>query len=275
MTAAELDTSAFRRIIRAAEPPGAVSDVRFTICPGRGILASPADADTASVSTAASHPTVVGLFERGLERMPAMSVVLVTADGAFAAAFETSCQGHALEIAASARTAAAAVGAATAISPDLCLIDRDMWEIAARSPRTKIVLIGGVVSDEELFEALRGGIDGFLFKDMNLDRLPLALLDVRSGNAALPRDVAARVLAGMRGSQPTWRSVTLGKAGRRLTVREWEVLELLGEELTTYAIADRLVLTPGAVRSHVSSAVRKLGAASRDDAVRLLRGAAA
>ena len=60
-----------------------------------------------------------------------------------------------------------------------------------------------------------------------------------------------------------------------MTQREWEVLELLGQELTTYEVAERLVLTAGAVRSHISSAVRKLGATDRVEAVRLVGGNAA
>jgi len=211
-----------------------------------------------------------------------MTLVLVTADGPFAAAVEDACRPHPIAVAASARTAAAAVGATTAIAPDVCLIDRDMpramsatWEIGARLPRTKIVLIGDGSSDEELFDALHCGIDGFLFKEMNVERLPLALLDVKNGNAALPRNVATRVLAAMRGSDPRWRSTTVGKTGTRLTVREWEVLDLLGQGLSTYEIAERLVLSAGAIRSHVSGAVRKLGVSSREDAVRLLHGAAA
>ena len=63
--------------------------------------------------------------------------------------------------------------------PDVCLIDRDMpeaagatWETRTRLPQTKLVLIGDGSSDEELFAALRTGVEGFLFKEMNIERLP-------------------------------------------------------------------------------------------------------
>ena len=206
-------------------------------------------------------------------------VVIALADYEFRTRVEEAC--HAVEridVVASVSTSAALVRVATAVAPNVCLVDRDMpeaagatWETRTRLPLTKIVLIGDGSSDEELFAALRTGVEGFLFKDMNIERLPTALLDVCRGHAALPRNLAARVMTAMRESAPTWRAAT-PKPGIRLTTREWEVLELLEQGLSTQEIADRLTLTTGAVRSHISGALRKIGATDRDDAVRLLRG---
>jgi DNA-binding NarL/FixJ family response regulator len=53
----------------------------------------------------------------------------------------------------------------------------------------------------------------------------------------------------------------------RLTTREWEIVELLGEGATTQWIADRLVLSPMTVYSHTKSVLRKLGVNSRREAV--------
>ena len=53
----------------------------------------------------------------------------------------------------------------------------------------------------------------------------------------------------------------------RLTTREWEIVELLGEGATTQRIAERLVLSPLTVYSHTKSILRKLGVNSRRDAV--------
>jgi two-component system NarL family response regulator len=230
---------------------------------------------------AASLPTVRPLFgEQQAEALP--RVVVALGEYEFRTRVEEVCQGNGeLEIVASVSTSAALVRVATAVAPDVCLVDRDMpeaagatWETRTRLPLTKIVLIGDGSSDEELFAALRTGVEGFLFKDMNIDRLPAALLDVCRGQAALPRNLAARVMTAMRESGPTWRAAT-PKPGIRLTTREWEVLELLEQGLSTQEIADRLTLTTGAVRSHISAALRKIGATDRDEAIRLLRGQAA
>ena len=209
--------------------------------------------------------------------------MVALADHDFKASVEDACRAAGgIEIVASVSTSAALVRVATALSPDVCLIDRDMpeaagatWETRTRLPLTKLVLVGDGSSDEELFAALRTGVEGFLFKDMNIERLPSALLDVAKGHAALPRNLAARVMTAMRTSGPTWRAVSSQRAGISLTTREWEVLELLEQGLSTQEIADRLTLTTGAVRSHISAALRKIGAADRDHAIRLLRGEAA
>jgi DNA-binding CsgD family transcriptional regulator len=61
-----------------------------------------------------------------------------------------------------------------------------------------------------------------------------------------------------------------------LTRREWDVLDLIGEAMTTDEIADALFVSAETVRSHVKSILRKLGVRSRREAVaearRLHRG---
>jgi len=213
-----------------------------------------------------------------------ITVLVATNDSTLRIAIEAACLKHeGLVIGGRAKNAAEAVRLAARMQPDICLLDIDMhvseidptWEIRARLPRTKIVLMSLHSTDEQLLAAVKTGIDGFLFKDMNLERVPNALIDVFNGKAALPRTVTARLLTGFRTSGPNWRSVVGEGPKKRITSREWEVLDLLGQELSTYEIAERLVLSAGAVRCHISSAVRKLGAVDRQDALRLLRQDAA
>ena len=79
----------------------------------------------------------------------------------------------------------------------------------------------------------------------------------------MPPALAARVLECLRDVPDSgWRPVR-----SRLTSREWEVVDLIGEGASTQAIADRLVLAPATVYSHVKSVLRKLGVHSRPDAV--------
>ena len=57
----------------------------------------------------------------------------------------------------------------------------------------------------------------------------------------------------------------LPKSGyETLTSREWQVLELLRQELSTAAIARRLVVSPVTVRTHVNNILRKVRAPSRE-----------
>jgi DNA-binding NarL/FixJ family response regulator len=185
------------------------------------------------------------------------------------------------EVCAEVADAAGAVHAALCEGPDVCLLDLRMpggglptvWEIGARLPETKIVIL--TVSDDEadLFAAIRAGIDGYLLKTMNFCRLPDALHGVCSGEAAMPRIIVARVLDHFRQREPRWRRPVGGDGSPpwRLTSREWEVLELLAQGRSTAGIAERLVLSCSAVRVHVASIVRKLGVPNRAAAVELFR----
>jgi two-component system response regulator DegU len=60
--------------------------------------------------------------------------------------------------------------------------------------------------------------------------------------------------------------------GPRLTSREWEILAALAEGLSTREIARRLTLETSSVRAHITSLVRKLGVANRNEAIELMKG---
>jgi DNA-binding NarL/FixJ family response regulator len=180
--------------------------------------------------------------------------------------------------------AAQAVQAAVRERPDICLLDVRMpgsgiaaaWEIAARLPDTKIVMLTVSDDDTDLFAALRAGADGYLLKTMNLERLRDALIGVCSGEAAIQRTLVARVLNRFHGREPRWRQpVGSRPSGRRMTSREWQVLELLAEQRSTAQIANELVLSPSAVRVHISSIMRKYEVADRAALVELFRRARA
>ena len=106
------------------------------------------------------------------------------------------------EVCAEAADAAGAVQAALHEKPDVCLLDLSMpgngmaavWEIAARLPETKIVILTVSDNDASLFAAVRAGVSGYLLKTMNLSRLPGALNGVCRGEAAMPPRLVARVL---------------------------------------------------------------------------------
>jgi len=170
------------------------------------------------------------------------------------------------------------VRAAVCEQPDVCLLDVRMpgsgvaaaWEIAARLPDTKIVMLTVSDDDADLFAALRAGADGYLLKTMNLKRLRDALIGVCSGEAAIQRTLVARVLDRFHGREPRWRQVVSSQGtGQRLTSREWEVLELLAQRRSTAEIAGKLVLSASAVRVHIASIVHKLQVADRAAVVEL------
>jgi DNA-binding NarL/FixJ family response regulator len=173
--------------------------------------------------------------------------------------------------------AAAAVDAALRERPDICLLDIEMpgsgiaaaWEITGRMPNTRVVMLTAYVDEQFLFGALRAGAKGYLLKDMDTSRLTAALADVSEGDVAIPRSMVARMLDEFRDRSSRRRTVLTQVEGAKLTSREWEVLNLLREGLSTADIARRLVLSQITVRTHVASVLRKLRVPDRQSAMRL------
>jgi len=185
-----------------------------------------------------------------------------------------------MSVCAEAAHAAHAVQQALETRPDICLLDIRMpgggvaaaWEIAARLPTTKIVMLTVSDDDANLFSALRAGAVGYLVKDLDLRSLPRALQDVADGKAAMPRALVARLVKQFHATDPRFRTTEVGtELGPRLTSREWGVLAALADGLSTREIARRLQLKPSGVRAHISALVQKLGVANRDEAVAVFR----
>jgi len=184
--------------------------------------------------------------------------------------------GGGLVVCAEASDAARAVQQALETKPDVCLLDVRMpgggvaaaWEIAARLPTTKVVMLTVSDEDGDLFRALRAGAVSYLLKDIDLDTLPQALRDVVDGKARIPPALVARMVMQFHSSDPRFRTTEVGTdLGPRLTSREWDVLAGLAEGLSTRDIAKRLHLKPSGVRAHISAVVQKLGVADRKEAV--------
>jgi two-component system nitrate/nitrite response regulator NarL len=183
------------------------------------------------------------------------------------------------ELCASAADAVEAVRLATRLRPDLCLLDSRMpgdgiaaaWQITARLPSTRVVMLTASRNDRDLFAALRAGALGYLPKDLPADEIRPALRAVLDGEAALPGALVARLVEEFRDRAPRRRALVQSDAGPRLTSREWEVLDLMRAGLTTRAIAKRLFVAEVTVRSHAASIVRKLRVPDRDAAIRLFQ----
>ncbi len=185
-----------------------------------------------------------------------------------------------IAVCAEAADAAHAVQRALDTKPDICLLDLRMpgsglaavWEISARLPTAKIVVLTVSDDDSSLFGALRAGAVGYLVKDLDLNLLPQELRDVADGKAAIPRSLVARMVKQFHATDPRFRTTTVsGELGTRLTSREWDVLAALADGLSTREIGRRLQLKQSGVRAHISAVVRKLDVRDRDEAIAFFR----
>ena len=98
--------------------------------------------------------------------------------------------------------------------------------------------------------------------------LSRVLRRVLAGEVAIPRALVGPVVEEIRDRHAHRRSLLNEEEGSQLTSREWQVLALLRQGLGTGEIADRLVVSPVTVRTHVKAIVHKLGFDSRGELLR-------
>lgn len=172
---------------------------------------------------------------------------------------------------------ASTVAATLRLRPDICLIElelpddglRAIGRIARSAPETLIVVLSRSDRRQDVVNALTRGASGYLLKGISGERLAGTLRAAHAGEPALSRSLVPFLVDEIRrGSE---RRLALPAGPVTLTPREWEVGELLCEDLTTAEIADRLGVSPVTVRRHVGLLLQKVGAKSRKDAIRLLR----
>jgi DNA-binding NarL/FixJ family response regulator len=188
-------------------------------------------------------------------------------------------EGGGFEVVAEAASGPQAVDAGIRLHPQVACLDIRMpgsgidaaESLAAIDPPPAIVMLTVSEDDEDLFAALRAGASGYLLKGMNLGELPDRLRAVLAGEAVLPGSLAARLVAEFRLRERRRLLTATERRNRRLTTREWEVLELLARGMTTLEIADQLYVSRVTVRSHVTAILRKLQVRSRSAAVAVLQ----
>ncbi|MEO5829214.1 MAG: response regulator transcription factor [Rhodanobacter sp.] len=181
------------------------------------------------------------------------------------------------EICGEGATADEAVQLALEHRPDVALLDIHMpgngiyaaARISRELPEAAIIMLTQSNDDDDLFDALRAGASGYLLKNSDPASLPDALRRVLAGEAAMSASLIPRILQEFRG--PNRRQGNRSSAAAKLSPREWEVMELLGQGNSTDQVAKRLFVSSTTVRVHVSSVLRKLAVTDRHAAFRLLR----
>jgi DNA-binding NarL/FixJ family response regulator len=201
--------------------------------------------------------------------IPDVTVLVAMAHALFRTGVRDVLETHGFVVCAEAATGHEAIARSTATKPRICLVDVELpgggihaaGEIARRLPATAVVMLAAVENDQDLFDSLVAGADGYLLKDAAPDHLARALWGVVSGEAALPRALVTRLVREFRD-----RGRRRPGLGASLTEREWEVLEFIGQGRSTSDMARSLAVSPVTVRSHVSSLMKKLDVTSRAEA---------
>lgn len=209
-----------------------------------------------------------------------ISIVLVEDEDLVRASVRKILERRGFAVVAEAADATSGIEATLRERPQICLIDLRLPDangievtrrLARELPDTALVIYSASERHEDLVDAIRAGAVGYLLKGMDPTRLTHALRGVVQGEAAIPRPLMAALVKELQ-TQGRRKEVIGLRSRVELTRREWEVLDLLCDQLDTGQIAERLTISPVTVRRHVSEVLRKLGAGDRAEAIALVEG---
>lgn len=168
-----------------------------------------------------------------------------------------------LAVCCEASSAAQALSLAEKHRPDLVLADISLpgrnglelvKDLRALFPNLPVLVLS--MHDESLYagRALRAGARGYVMKRAGGEQLIKAIREVLDGRIAVSSEMATHLLEEYSGRTPRSGRTTLP----RLTDREFEVLQLIGEAKSNREIADQLHLSPKTVETHRMNLMRKV-----------------
>lgn len=174
-----------------------------------------------------------------------------------------------LELVGEAEDGEQAIALARQLEPDILLLDMVMpgkggLEVIAalkgKDTQLRILVLTSFSDDEMVFPAIKTGADGYLLKNTPPKALLQAIRDVHAGIPSMSPSIAARLMRELQ------RPPALPPTEEPLSEREVEVLRLLAQGYTNGEIGEKLVVSEGTVRTHVSNILRKLHLANRTQA---------
>lgn len=160
--------------------------------------------------------------------------------------------------------------------PDVVLMDVRMpgmdgvaatRAISARFPEVGVIILTTFDDDEYVFEGIKAGARGYLLKDISSDAMAGAVRTVAAGQALIQPSIARKVMAEFSRMAAGGAAAPISAHPDLLTDRELAVLAALAQGLSNREIADRLVITEGTVKNHVSNILAKLDVRDRTQAV--------
>jgi len=176
-----------------------------------------------------------------------------------------------VQVVAVARTGREALEVARRELPDVILMDVKMPDMdgleATRKlkeerPRTAVVMLTMHDNPAYLRDAVRAGAAGYLLKDVSKDELIDAIRQVATGGAF----IESQMLKGMLSEMKPTGGTAPSPAAKNLTKREREILTFVAEGMSNREIAEKLVLSPETVKSHVAAILEKLNVSDRTQA---------
>ena len=167
------------------------------------------------------------------------------------------------------------VALARELMPDLVLMDVRMpvlsgieatGAIKEYVPHARILMLTISDEEEDLYEAIKAGANGYLLKEVSIDEVAWAIRSVVAGQSLIAPSMASQLLnefASMARKDEQKQQMP----SPRLTDREMEVLTLVAQGLNNRDIARELYISENTVKNHVRNILEKLHLHSRMEAV--------
>ncbi|GAA4269365.1 response regulator [Hyunsoonleella aestuarii] len=161
---------------------------------------------------------------------------------------------------------------------DLILMDIEMPKlngikateiIKQKYPQIKIIMLTVFDDDENIFNAIKAGADGYLVKEVNPKDLYNGINETLEGGAAMTPSIAMKTLKLLR--NPLAIKSMDEQESIKLTPREIDVLEQLSKGLSYSLIAENLFLSVGTIRKHIENIYKKLQVHNKLEAVQKAR----
>jgi DNA-binding NarL/FixJ family response regulator len=183
---------------------------------------------------------------------------------------------HDIEVVAEAGDGREAVELAREHAPDVVVLDVRMpvlsgieaaREIRAEQPGTRILVLTISDDEDDLYEAIKAGANGYLLKEISIDEIGDAVRQIHAGQSLISPAMATKLLdefaALVRKDEEPKEKVP----APRLTPREMEVLQHIAKGMNNRDIAEALFISENTVKNHVRNILEKLHLRSRMEAV--------
>jgi DNA-binding NarL/FixJ family response regulator len=148
---------------------------------------------------------------------------------------------------------------------DVGLREQDSLSVAAAltrdTPGARIVVMDLLPVHEEIMDFVNAGVAGFVLKDATFDEFVSTIRAVAGGGKVLPSRMTESLFSQIAKDSSRRGEQTLEDV--RMTPREREVIELIGEGLSNKEIAQRLNIATHTVKSHVRNVMEKLALHTR------------
>jgi DNA-binding NarL/FixJ family response regulator len=149
---------------------------------------------------------------------------------------------------------------------DVGLRDQDSLAVAAalmkEMPDAKIIVMDLIPVNEEIVEFVNAGVCGFVLKDASFDEFVETIRAVARGEKVLPPRMTESLFSQIARARD-YRDTEESLEDVRMTRREREVIDLIGEGLSNKEIAQRLNIATHTVKSHVRNVMEKLALHTR------------